>query len=61
MAAGVGRVQELTNLTEALERELPVVRSRQRPQQRKTLEPEQVCERVLVDHGRVHEPFRMPT
>ena len=50
----VGPLEQRGDLAEALERELPVVRARERAQEGKPLEPEQVRQRVLVDHGRIH-------
>jgi hypothetical protein len=57
----VGRVQKRLNLVKAGEREVPVVRARERPKQPDALQAEEIRQRVLVDHGSFHEPFRMPT
>ena len=55
----VGPLEQRGDLAKALERERPVVRARERTQEREPLEPEEVRERVLVDHGWSHLPPRM--
>jgi hypothetical protein len=61
VAQVLGRIQERLDLAEASQREVPVVHARECPEQRDPFQAEEIRQRVLVDHGSFHEPFRMPT